>query len=99
MTLYKKISFDKRNQNPYNEARMEAYTMSTREQMELLADKLPEYKLAYVVAYMQGLLMADADETADDAYCEKLLKDYQNDPEKGQFVSFEDACKELGVSL
>ena len=31
---------------------MEAYTMSTREQMELLADKLPEYKLAYVVAYM-----------------------------------------------
>ena len=34
--------------------------MSTREQMELLADKLPEYKLAYVVAYMQGLLMADA---------------------------------------
>ena len=50
--------------------------MSTREQLELLAD-----------------------ETADDAYCEKLLKDYQNDPEKGQFVSFEDACKELGVSL
>ena len=55
--------------------------------------------MAYVVAYMQGLLMADADETADDAYCEKLLKDYQNDPKKGQFVSFEDACKELGVSL
>ena len=52
---------------------MEAYTMSTREQMELLADKLPEYKLAYVVAYMQGLLMADADESADDAYCAKLL--------------------------
>ena len=54
--------------------------MSTREQMELLADKLPEYKLAYVVAYMQGLLMADADESADDAYCAKLLEDYQNDP-------------------
>ena len=73
--------------------------MSTREQLEFLADELPEYKLAYVVAYMQGLLMADADGTADNAYCEKLLKDYQNDPEKGQFVSFEDACKELGVSL
>lgn len=73
--------------------------MSTREQMELLADRLPEYKLAYVVAYMQGLLMGEHDDAADDEFCENLLQSYQSDPEKGEFVGFEDACKELGVSL
>lgn len=70
--------------------------MSEREQAALLMGSVPEYKIGYVLSFLQGLI---ADEQADDAFCEKLLEDYNADPNKGNFVSFEDACKELGVTL
>ena len=69
--------------------------MSEREQAAALLDAVPEYKMAYVIGYLQGLV---ADEVADDAFCMKLYQDYLNDPERGDFVSFEDALKECGVS-
>lgn len=40
--------------------------------MELL-DSVPEFKLGYVLAYLQGLT---ADEAADDAFCEHIDQDY-----------------------
>ena len=69
--------------------------MSEREQAAALLNAVPEYKMAYVIGYLQGLV---ADEAADDAFCMKLYQDYMNDPERGDFVSFEDALKECGVS-
>lgn len=69
--------------------------MSEREQAASLLDAVPEYKMAYVIGYLQGLV---ADEAADDAFCLKMYQDYLNDPEHGNFVSFEDALKECGVS-
>ena len=69
--------------------------MSEKEQAAALLDAVPEYKMAYVIGYLQGLV---ADEAADDAFCIKLYEDYLNDPERGDFVSFEDALKECGVS-
>ena len=69
--------------------------MSECEQAAALLDAVPEYKMAYVIGYLQGLV---ADEAADDAFCMKLYRDYLNDPEHGDFVSFEDALKECGVS-
>lgn len=69
--------------------------MSEREQAAALLDAVPEYKMAYVIGYLQGLV---ADEAADDAFCMKMYQDYLNDPERGDFVSFEDALKECGVS-
>lgn len=69
--------------------------MSEREQAAALLDAVPEYKMAYVIGYLQGLV---ADEAADDAFCMKMYQDYLNDPEHGDFVSFEDALKECGVS-
>ena len=69
--------------------------MSEREQVAALLDAVPEYKMAYVIGYLQGLV---ADEAADDAFCMKMYQDYLNDPERGGFVSFEDALKECGVS-
>lgn len=59
-----------------------------------LLNNVPEYKLGYVLAYLQGLT---ADEEADDAFCMKMYNDYLNDPERGDFVSFEDVLKECGV--
>jgi hypothetical protein len=68
--------------------------MSQREKCAQLLARVPEYKLGYVVAYLQGLT---ADESADDRFCEALVDQYEADPDKGHYISFEDACKELSV--
>lgn len=70
--------------------------MSNRDKcMELLAD-VPEFKLGYVLAYLQGIT---ADETADDMYCEQLFEEYQNDPdpEKDNATSLHDVAASLGL--
>ena len=64
--------------------------MSEKELAINLLDNVPSYKLGYVIAYLQGLT---ADEALDDAFCEKLIKDYENNPEKGEFISYSDAVK------
>ena len=69
--------------------------MSEKERATALLELVPEYKMGYVIAYLEGLT---ADEAADDAFCEKLYQDYLKDPERGNFVSFEEALKECGVS-
>lgn len=69
--------------------------MSDREKVLSLLDSVPDYKMGYLLAYVQGLT---ADEEADDAFCRKMYKDYLNDPERGDMVSFEEALKECGVS-
>ncbi len=72
--------------------------MSDKERIMQLVDETPEYKLGYVIAYLQGL---NAEEEADDAFCEKLYQDYLNsdDPDKDEFVSLEDAARACGVDL
>ena len=69
--------------------------MSEKQRAVALLDSIPEYKMAYVIGYLQGLI---ADEAEDDAFCLKLYQDYLDDPEHGNFVSFADALKECGVS-
>lgn len=70
--------------------------MSDKEKVIALLDRMPDYKLGYVLAYVQGLT---ADEAEDDAFCEQLHRQYENDPDKGQPISLEDAAKTLGVTL
>lgn len=70
--------------------------MSNKEMALHLLDMLPEYKLRYVVAYLQGL---SADEADDDAYCAHLVDEYENSADKGEFVSFDDAAAMCGVNL
>ena len=70
--------------------------MSTKEMCLKLLESLPESKLGYVLAYMQGLT---ADEAEDTAFCEQLYQEYLADPERGQTVSLEEAAKMLGVEL
>ena len=75
--------------------------MSVREQLNQLTAALPDYKLAYVLAYVQGLIADEKAEEADDDYCEQLLKDYQNDPDphKTDTIPLEQLAQELGVAL
>lgn len=70
--------------------------MSNKEQLIQLIDKIPDYKIGYVLAYVQGIT---ADEEADDAFCEEIYKNYLNDPdpEKDQTFTLEQCKKEWGL--
>lgn len=52
--------------------------MSNKERIIELLDTIPDYKIGYVLAYVQGVA---ADEEADDAFCERMLKSYWEDEE------------------
>lgn len=71
--------------------------MSNRERIISLLDGVPEYKLGYILAYVQGIT---ADEEADDAFCERMVQDYMNDPdpEKDDGVTLEACKKEWGLA-
>ena len=71
--------------------------MSNREKIIALLDSIPEYKIGYVLAYIQGLT---ADEAADDAFCQRLFKDYEDDtdPDKEQTFTLDDCKREWGLA-
>ena len=70
--------------------------MSEREMCAQLLSCVPDFKLRYVLAYLQGLT---ADEMDDADFCEQLYRDYLADPDRGETVSLADAAAQLGVSL
>lgn len=72
--------------------------MSNREKCITILDSLTESQLVNIVAMLQAAKDAITD-AADDAFCNALLRDYENDPDKGQVVSVEEAAKMLGVTL
>ncbi len=71
--------------------------MSNREKIIALLDSVPDYKMGYVLAYVQGIT---ADEEADDIFCQRMLENYENDPDpdKNKGYSLEDCMKEWGLS-
>ena len=69
--------------------------MSEREQAMAMLDRVPEYKLGYVLAYIQGIT---ADEDEDDAFCQQLYERYQNDPEKDEAFTLEECKREWGLA-
>ena len=66
--------------------------MSNREKVIALLDSVPDYKMGYVLAYVQGIT---ADEKADDIFCERMVENYRNDPdpEKDDAIPLEDLKK------
>ncbi|HJB59805.1 MAG TPA: hypothetical protein H9771_09170 [Candidatus Faecalibacterium faecipullorum] len=36
---------------------------------------------------------------AEDAFCEKLYQQYLSDPDRGQYMTEEELCKELGIEV
>ena len=69
--------------------------MSSREKIIALLDSVPEYKIGYVLAYVQGLT---ADEDADDAFCQQMYERYQSDPEKDEEFTLEECKQEWGLA-
>ena len=71
--------------------------MSNREKIIALLDSVPDYKMGYVLAYVQGIT---ADEEADDLFCERMLENYENDPdpEKDKGYSLAECKQEWGLA-
>ncbi len=53
--------------------------MNNRERIIELLDVIPDYKIGYVLAYVQGVA---ADEEADDIFCQRMVENYKNAPEE-----------------
>lgn len=70
--------------------------MSNKELAIQLINQMPEYKIGYAIAYLQGL---GADENADDAFCVQLIENYNNSDDKGEFVPFDDVAAMCGVDI
>lgn len=71
--------------------------MSNKERAIQLLDSVPDYKMGYVLAYIQGIT---ADEEADDTFCQKMVEDYKNAPEEEkEDVPLEECLKEWGIDV
>lgn len=68
--------------------------MSTKELCMQMIQNVPEYKIGYVLAFLQGLT---ADEAADDDFCERLVDAYEADPEKDVAFTLEECKREWGL--
>jgi lipopolysaccharide cholinephosphotransferase len=69
--------------------------MSEREQAKQIIDTLPDYKMQAILMFLRGVEFGD--ELEDDRFCEELAEKYENDPDKGQFITEDELCKELGI--
>ena len=70
--------------------------MSNRERIIELLDVIPDYKIGYVLAYVQGVA---ADEETDDLFCQRMVENYENAPDEDkEDVSLEECMKEWGLA-
>ena len=72
--------------------------MSNREKCIAILDSFSEGQLANIAAMLQAARDA-VSEAEDDAFCEQLYQQYQNDPDKGETMTEAELCKELGIAL
>ena len=68
--------------------------MSAKELCMQMLQNVPDYKIGYVLAFLQGLT---ADEAADDDFCERLVDAYEADPEKDVAFTLEECKREWGL--
>lgn len=71
--------------------------MSNRERVIDLLNSVPEYKMGYVLAFIQGIT---ADEDADDAFCQRIYESYKadTDPEKDKSYTLDECKREWGLA-
>ena len=69
--------------------------MSNKEKIIELLESVPDYKMGYVLAYVQGIT---ADEEADDIFFERMVENYENAPDEDkEDIPLEDCLKEWGL--
>lgn len=70
--------------------------MSEKEKIVQLLDDVPDYKLGYILAYVQGLTAYDEN---DELYCQKIYEEYleDSDPDKEESFDLKECKKEWGL--
>ena len=69
--------------------------MSNKESVVELLDNVPEYKMGYVLAYVQGIT---ADEEADDIFCQRMVENYENAPDdEKEGIPLDECLREWGL--
>ncbi|MBQ6887214.1 MAG: hypothetical protein IJN54_06850 [Lachnospiraceae bacterium] len=69
--------------------------MSNKEKVVQLLESVPDYKMGYVLAYVQGIT---ADEEADDIFCQRMVENYENAPDEDkEDIPLEDCLKMWGL--
>lgn len=70
--------------------------MSNKERAIELLSQVPDYKMGYVLAYIQGIT---ADEEADDIFCQRMIENYENAPdEEKENIPLEECLKSWGLN-
>ena len=72
--------------------------MSAREQCNAILDTFDESQLVHAAA-MLAVMRKTIDDLEEEAFCQKMLRDYENDPDKGDPMPIEDFARELGIEL
>ena len=72
--------------------------MSHRERCNDMLDTFSESQLINVAAMFQASRQT-IDDLEDDTFCEKMIRDYENDPDKGDPMPIEDFARQLGIQL
>ncbi|MCI5620076.1 MAG: hypothetical protein MR355_00695 [Lachnospiraceae bacterium] len=70
--------------------------MSNKERIVELLDSIPDYKMGYVLAYVQGVA---ADEEADDIFCQRMIENYENAPDEDKESITLSKCYQMGRIL
>ena len=72
--------------------------MSSREKCIAILDTFDETQLVNAAA-MLAVMRKTIDDLEDEAFCEKMVRDYENDPDKGDPMPIEEFAKQLGIEL
>lgn len=70
--------------------------MSNKDTAIKFSNQFLKDETAHADAYLQAL---GSDEAADDEFCARLIKVYQNSVDKGEFVPFDEAVKQCDVDI
>ena len=92
---FQKLYLDNSKAKVYNRQDAKGIAMSNREKIVELLDIIPDYKIGYVLAYVQGMA---ADEEADDIFCQRMMENYENAPDEDkENIPLEKCLKEWGL--
>lgn len=72
--------------------------MSDRERAIELLNAVPDYKIGYVVAYLQGITAGQIEEVKPDEWDLKMIEEAKREND-GESIGIEDLAKDLGITL
>ncbi len=72
--------------------------MSNREKAVAMLDSFTDSQLVNVVTMLQAMKQTIED-LEDEAFCEKMVQEYENDPDKGDPMPIEEFAEQLGITL